>query len=112
MRLNWLIAKYIFLFFLVDIPLIHSGLDHFSEIDSFEKWIIEQKFDFETNKVSCRASMKGNGTWFAQRIRLDKNDQILIPEGMKLKNTFRSSELEHVKSLLLKCRSSVLYLPN
>ena len=69
---------------------MHSFIDvssvYLTEIDSFGKWIVEQKFNSEENKVYCRASMKGYGTWFGERIRLDDNGEVLITEDVIYKN--------------------------
>ncbi|WP_052043925.1 MULTISPECIES: hypothetical protein [unclassified Prochlorococcus] len=97
-------------FFFLDISSGHSGLNRFTEIDSFNNWIIEQKFDSETKKVVCRASMKGDGTWFAAKIRLNKNDEVLLPHGDSKHKEIELDDLEHVRSLLRKCRASLLYL--
>ena len=88
-----------------------SGLNQFTEIDSFGKWTIEQKFTPEENKIECRASIKGYGTWFGARIRLDGNDEVLIPEDVLYKNKFDISDsLIEVRKALLSCRSGLLYI--
>ncbi len=88
-----------------------SGLNQFTDIDSFGKWTIEQKFTPEKNKIECRASVKGYGTWFSERIRLDGNDQLLIPEdALYNKKTDIFDYLAEVRKALLNCRSSLLYI--
>ncbi len=92
-------------------PMIQAGLNQFTEIDSFGKWTIEQKFNYEKNKVECRASIKGYGTWFGERIRLDGNGQVLIPEDVSYKNKVEIfDQLIEVRKALSHCRSSLLYI--
>ena len=90
---------------------IEAGLNKFTEIDSLGKWSIEQKFSPEENKIACRASMKGYGTWFGERIRLDDNGEVLIPEDVIYKNKSDVfSSLIEIRKALSNCRSSLLYI--
>ncbi len=87
-----------------------AGLDHFSYLDQVDNWVIERRIDSKENTVKCRAYLRGNATWFGARIRLDRNDELLIPED--LKNSKRSSPkmLAKVKQKLYTCRSGLIYL--
>ena len=90
---------------------LQAGLNQFTEIDSLGKWSIEQKFNPDNNKVECRASMKGYGTWFGERIRLDENGEVLMPEDVRYKNKADIfSSLIDVRNALSNCRSSLLYI--
>ena len=90
---------------------VQAGLNQFTEIDSLGKWSIEQKYNPEDNKVECRASMKGYGTWFGERIRLDENGELLIPENALYKNKADIfSSLIEVRIALSNCRSGLLYI--
>ena len=92
-------------------PSIYAGLNQFTEIDSVGKWSIEQKFSHEDNKVECRASMKGYGTWFGERIRLDENGEVLIPQDVIYKNKSDVfSSLIEIRKALSSCRASLLYI--
>ena len=88
---------------------IQAGLNQFTEIDSLGKWSIEQKFNPEDNKVECRASMKGYGTWFGEKIRLDKNNDVIMPPGSLSENYPSQEDLEEIKELLKKCSSGLFY---
>ena len=87
-----------------------AGLNQYTEIDSYKKWSIEQKFDLKKNTVSCRASKSGHGTWFSEKIRLDRNDKVLIPAGVAKKSFPSKEDLEEIHNLLKKCRSGLLYI--
>ena len=94
---------------IVYMPFVKAGLNHFSKVDTYDDWIIEQKFDPEKNEITCRASRKGYGTWFDEKIRLDKNDQIVFPEGIYRKNHPSKALMQKILTSLEKCRSSLLY---
>ena len=109
------ILRHIFICLFIFQPLqgitAQAGLNQFTELDSVGKWTIEQKFTPEENKIECRASIKGYGTWFGARIRLDGNDEVLIPEDVLYKNKFDISDsLIEVRKALLSCRSGLLYI--
>ncbi|WP_269622600.1 hypothetical protein [Prochlorococcus marinus] len=105
------LAQLTYIFFLLNIDFVYGGLNHFTEKDIYKEWIIEQKFDSEKNQVFCRASIKGYGTWFGQRIRLDRKGKLVYPSGISSKSPLRENDLKYVRKLLEKCRSSLLYIP-
>ena len=105
------VAIYMLSFFIGEIPLVQAGFDHFTVIDSLGDWRIEQKFDAETKKIFCRAFLKGHGTWFAEKIRLNRNDELVVPKGSSLKDIPSLNDLSKVRSLLQECRKGLLYLP-
>ncbi len=96
-------------FFFVSIELANAGLNKFTKLDEFDQWIIERKFDLYSQKLYCRASMSGYGTWFAARIRLDKNHQLVIPPD--LDKTYKPSEalLVKIKEALKDCSLRLIY---
>ena len=53
----------------------------FQTIDRVDGWLIERKRDSEQNHV-CRASLPGGGSWFSARVRLDLNDDLVVPQGL------------------------------
>ena len=53
----------------------------FQTIDRIDGWLIERKRDSEQNHV-CRASLPGGGSWFPERVRLDLNDDLVVPQGL------------------------------
>ena len=77
----------------------------FQILDRVDGWEIERKLDSEQNQV-CRASFPGGGSWFAARVRLDLNNDLVVPEG--LEPPYNSS-LDSVREALRLCRSSLLY---
>ncbi len=91
-------------------PFANAGFNTFSKIDTYEKWIIEQKFDSEKNEIFCRASRKGYGTWFDERIRIDKNNELVFPTGITKKNYPSKALLKKILISLENCRSDLLYL--
>jgi len=94
------------------ISFANAGLNKFTEIDSFDNWIIEQKLDFETKDISCRASMNGYGTWFGDRISLNQDDEIFYPKGILRQTLPDNLPLKRLRIALVKCRSGLLYLPD
>ena len=83
-----------------------SALAHsFQILDRVDGWEIERKLDSEQNQV-CRASLPGGGSWFAARVRLDPNNDLVVPEGFAPPN---KASLYSVREALRLCRSSLLY---
>ncbi len=105
------VAIYLLSFSLVDIPIAKAGFDHFTVIDIFGDWIIEQKFDSETKQVFCRASLKGNGTWFAGKTRLNMNNELIVSEGSSSRDRPSLEDVRKVRVLLENCRKGLLYIP-
>ncbi len=92
------------------IPIAQAGFDRFTVIDGFGKWRIEQKFDSETKQIFCRASLNGNGTWFAEKVRLNRKNELVIPEGVSVADEPNLNEVRKIRDLLEKCRKGLLYL--
>ena len=91
---------------------VKAGLDKFTILDEVHDWVIERKYDSSKKMVICRASIKSYGTWFSARIRLGKNNKLLIPKELLRKETPKPLTLEKVKSALKTCRSGLIYLPD
>ena len=89
---------------------VMGGLDKYSFLDKIDNWIIERKIDSYTNKVLCRASIPNNGTWFSERTRLDRNDEIIYPLHLKIKKIPNSKSVDNVRKNLRKCRSGLIYI--
>ena len=89
-----------------------AGLDKYSYLDKVDDWIIERKIDSNTNQVFCRASLPKYGTWFSSRIRLDKNDELVIPYNLLGFDLEAPKIIKDIKSALKACRKGVLYLPD
>ena len=106
------VAIYMLSFFVGDIPFAQAGFDHFTVIDSLGKWRIEQKFDAKTKQIFCRAFLKGNGTWFAEKVRINWNDEFIVPEGDSLREIPSLNDLREVRGMLQECRKGLLYLPS
>ena len=79
---------------------------NFQTIDRIDGWLIERKLDSEQNHV-CRASVVGGGSWFSARVRLDRNDALVVPKGLTSPN---EESLASAREALRLCRSSLLYL--
>jgi hypothetical protein len=78
---------------------------NFQTIDRIDGWLIERKLDSEQNHV-CRASVVGGGSWFSARVRLDRNDVLVVPNGLTSPN---EESLASAREALRLCRSSLLY---
>jgi hypothetical protein len=79
--------------------------ESFQTIDRVDGWLIERKRDSEQNHV-CRASLPGGGSWFSARVRLDHNDNLVVPQGLITPN---KTSVDAAREAVLLCRSSLLY---
>ena len=77
----------------------------FQTIDRVDGWLIERKRDSEQNHV-CRASLPSGGSWFSARVRLDHNDNLVVPQGLITPN---KTSVDAAREAVLLCRSSLLY---
>ena len=77
----------------------------FQTIDRVDGWLIERKRDSEQNHV-CRASLRGGGSWFSARVRLDHNETLVVPQGLI---TPDKASVDAAREAVLLCRSSLLY---
>ena len=103
---------FLLLFLLLSPKLVlHAGLDKFTYLDQINSWTIERRIDSDTKKISCRAFIPGNGTWFSTRIRVNKNGELVIPDDLSSTELINNEVFEKVNSALKACRSSVIYLP-
>ena len=82
------------------------GSTAFQPLDRVEGWLIERRLD-ENQDPICRASVPGRGTWFSARVRLDADDVMVVPAGLRRPDT---QAVEAVREALQRCRASVLYL--
>ena len=106
------IMRFAGLVWLVVIPtsaMVACAEHSFQRLDVVEGWLIERRVD-EHQKLSCRASMKTGGTWFAARIHLDASGQVVIPEGL-LDPNLTSEQLSAVRAAVSRCQDSILYFP-
>ena len=81
----------------------------FQKLDVVEGWLIERRVD-ENQHLSCRASIKTGGTWFAARIHLDGSGEVILPEGIPDQN-FTDEQLLAVRLAVSRCEESILYFP-
>ncbi len=77
----------------------------FQTLDRVDGWLIERKLDREQNHV-CRASVPGGGSWFSARVRLDLNDEVVVPKGLSKPS---KASVNSAREALRLCRSSLLY---
>ena len=77
----------------------------FQTIDRVDGWLIERKLDSEQNHV-CRASVVGGGSWFSARVHLNRNDALVVPNGLTSPN---EESVASAREALRLCRSSLLY---
>ena len=82
------------------------GSTAFQPLDRVEGWLIERRLDESQNPI-CRASLPGPGTWFSARVRLNADDVLVVPAGLKRPDEMR---MDAVRDALQRCRASVLYL--
>ncbi len=88
-----------------------AGLNEFTKLDEIKGWVIERRFDSDLNQIICRASIPLYGAWFSTRIRLNKNDELIIPSGFKANSLTNDFVLSSVKASLMNCRSGLIYIP-
>ena len=94
------------LLLLILISPVAFGSTPFQPLDRVEGWLLERRLD-ESQEPICRASVPGPGTWFSARVRLDSNDLLVVPAGLKRPD---ETTLDGVREALRRCRASVLYL--
>ncbi len=87
-----------------------AGIDEFTKIDQVNDWTIERKIDPSLEKITCRASIYKYGTWFGARIRLDINDDLIVPTEYIDQELPDNSTLEIVKRSLKLCRRGFSYI--
>ena len=78
---------------------------NFQTIDRVDGWLIERKLDSEQNHV-CRASVVGGGSWFSARVHLNRNDALVVPNGLASPN---DASVASAREALRVCRTSLLY---
>ena len=88
-----------------------AGVDQYSKLDEFDNWLIERKIDSKKDQIFCRASMPEYGPWFGSRIRLDKDEELVFPEQLKVFKIPQSFPLLKIRNALKKCRQSLIYFP-
>ena len=77
----------------------------FQTIDRVDGWLIERKLASEQHHV-CRASAVGGGSWFSARVHLNRNDALVVPNGLTSPN---ESSVALAREALRLCRLSLLY---
>ena len=77
----------------------------FQKLDSTHGWLIERKLS-EQMKPICRASFIGPATWFSARVHLNRNNELVIPEGLKSPS---NESVDAALDALRLCRSGLLY---
>ena len=85
-------------------------MDKFTYLDRIGRWTIERMVEPSTNKVRCRASIVEYGNWFADRIRLDKEDELVLPKEDISIQFLDTVSLEKVRHSLKNCRSGFIYM--
>ncbi|MEJ6828463.1 MAG: hypothetical protein QNK79_10090 [Synechococcus sp. ArSW.bin.68] len=93
------------IFLLISLIGVSALAQNFQTIDRVDGWLIERKLDSEQNHV-CRASVVGGGSWFSARVRLDRNDALVVPSGLTSPS---EASLASAREALRLCRSSLLY---
>ncbi len=94
------------------LPASFAGLNEFTELDYFENWSIERKVDLNNDLILCRASMPKHGAWFGARVRLDKDENIVIPDELSHYKLPKNYPVSRLRRSLRKCRESLIYSPS
>ena len=76
----------------------------FQPLERVDGWLIERKLSDQQEPI-CRASVVGGGGWFSARVHLDRNDELVVPDGL---NSPVNDSLDQVRETLLVCRTSIL----
>ena len=105
--------KLIIFLILIQLPVkpVNSGLDQFTLLDSIDEWELERRFDSKDQSIRCRASVKGFGTWFGSKIRLDAENRLQIPRDVDKNKIPSERSIQKVKRALRKCSETFLYIP-
>jgi len=77
----------------------------FQELDRVEGWLIERKLSDEQEPI-CRASMMNGGSWFSARVHLNRNDKLVVPDGLLAP---KQPSIDAAREALRLCRSGLLY---
>ncbi len=88
-----------------------AGVQKYTYLEAHGQWTIERRYDIKNNKIDCRASIKNNFSWFGDRIRINKDGNLLIPKDGSDTELKNKKEIETVREKLSKCKSSILYSP-
>ncbi len=87
-----------------------AGLGYYSNLISVKDWVIERKIDVNTNEVKCRASVVRYGSWFSARVRLDRNNNLILPLRYSGISKPSDETLKEVKRSLKACEEGVFFL--
>tara|TARA_B100000700_G_scaffold328678_1_gene447319 strand:- start:55 stop:369 length:315 start_codon:yes stop_codon:yes gene_type:complete len=88
---------------------VFAGINNYTYLDKIDEWIIERKIGKKFEEIRCRAYLPGYGTWFSERIHIDKEDNIVIPPEL-LSNIDESKlDTRKVKIALSRCRNDFFY---
>ena len=77
----------------------------FQELDRVDGWLIERKLTNEQEPI-CRASMMNGGSWFSARVHLNRNDKLVVPDGLLAPE---QASIDAAREALRLCRSDLLY---
>ncbi len=91
------------------IPFANAGLNRFTELDEFDDWLIERKYDSKNDQFVCRASMPKYGSWFGSRVRLDTNELLVVPDDLKTFTLPKTFPIARLKKSLRECNESFIY---
>ena len=91
---------------------VKAGLNNYTPLFNVGDWLIERKLDLRNENLFCRASVPLHSSWFGSRIRLDLNDQLIVPSWIESKTYSSPRLLERVRNSLNKCRNDFLNLNN
>ena len=98
--------------FIFSFSSVNAGLKNYTELIFVEEWLIERKIDLTSNETKCRASIPSQANWFAARVRLGSNNELIKPIWVSVKaDQVIDSKLSKIKELLDDCRSGLLFLP-
>lgn len=76
----------------------------FQPLERVDGWLIERKLSDQQEPI-CRASVVGGGGWFSARVHLDRNDELVVPDGL---NAPVNDSIDRVRDALRVCRTSIL----
>jgi len=77
----------------------------FEKLDRVDGWLIERKLTKEQEPI-CRASMMNGGSWFSARVHLNRNDKLVVPDGLLVPE---QASINAAREALRVCRSGLLY---
>ena len=84
-----------------------AGLEVYTTFEKLDGWLIERQTSVD-GEHRCRAFIPSGGAWFSANIHLDRNDQLVVPQGLHA--DVEQDVISAVRLALKRCRANVFLL--